>query len=126
MPTDENNWVTPQQNQLGNPNLQWNWNPVNQDLWNVPTDNTWSADDFDFSFNTSDTESPVAEWVDSVSQNMQNQVTDQWRTGMFQTPDEQLETSQQVWLDNNSQVWSDNNPQVWLDSNSFDNNSEDF
>ena len=90
MPTDENNWVTPQQNQLGNPNLQWNWNPVNQNLW-VSNDNFWDSDDFDFNFN--DSWNSVVDSVDS--QVLQNQVENEWRTGMFKTPDEELNVQQQ-------------------------------
>ena len=78
MPTDENNWVNPQ-NQQVNPN------------WDQVVQNTGDTDDFDFSFEDSNSENG---WMNNdLSWDMQDQMRRQWRSGMFLTPDEVITKS---------------------------------
>ena len=92
MPTDENNWVVSQNQQT---DLNWSWNQFVQ--------NSETSDDFDFNFDdkwgdTSTVDNASAWWDSHIftnpdsseSQDIQSQpVINQWRTGMFKTPDEQ-------------------------------------
>ena len=108
MPTDENNWVIPQNQQVNsnqqfNPNQPLNPNQqVNPNLsWNQIQNSEDSADDFDFNF--IDQESGTVNSVDP--QVLQDQVENDWRIWMFKTSDEELNLQQQ----NDSianQVWS--------------------
>ncbi len=80
MPTDENNWVNPQ-NQQVNPSL----------AWDQTAQNSGDSDDFDFSFEDSNSENG---WMNNdLSWDMQDQMRRQWRSGMFLTPDEVITKS---------------------------------
>lgn len=80
MPTDENNWVTPQ-NQQVDPNL----------AGDQTAQNSGDSDDFDFSFEDSNGETG---WMNNdLSWDMQDQMRRQWRSGMFLTPDEVITKS---------------------------------
>ena len=84
MPTDENNWVNPQNQQV---------NPT-----------SWDSDDFDFSFDDSNTDSNTADQNWSwLSWDMQDQMRRQWRSGMFLTPDEAITKSND---DNDMSLWN--------------------
>ena len=76
MPTDENNWVN-SQNQQVNPN------------WDQTAQNVWGSDDFDFNFDDS-SDNQSDNWL---SWDMQDQMRRQWRSGMFLTPDEVITKS---------------------------------
>ena len=79
MPTDENNGVNPQNQQV---------NPT-----------SWDSDDFDFSFDDSNTDQSWS-WL---SWDMQDQMRRQWRSGMFLTPDEAMTKSSD---DNDMSLWN--------------------
>ena len=124
MPTDENNWVNPQ-NQQVNQNVSWDltdlWNlsaPQNVNNWNVWADPV-NSDDFDFNFddssqinNSSDSLSPNA---NGLSWDMQDQMRRQWRSWMFLTPDENLRKD----LDKSNAIDSNNFTSEWTQSRSW-------
>ena len=82
MPTDENNGVNPQNQQV---------NPTVSD-----------SDDFDFNFDDSNNDQDTQAWT-WLSWDMQDQMRRQWRSGMFLTPDEAITKSNE---DSDMSLWN--------------------
>ena len=82
MPTDENNGVNPQNQQV---------NPTVSD-----------SDDFDFNFDDSNNNQDTQAWT-WLSWDMQDQMRRQWRSGMFLTPDEAITKSNE---DSDMSLWN--------------------
>lgn len=82
MPTDENNGVNPQNQQV--------------------SPSTSDSDDFDFNFDDSNNnqDTQAGTWL---SWDMQDQMRRQWRSGMFLTPDEAITKSNE---DNDMSLWN--------------------